>query len=169
MKTALLVVDMQISLIDEGPWNSNDLIDRIEKLVEFARKNSVLVAFVTDLRVEPHRSLHPRMQSKPDDLLITKPFCDSFLHTRLDDELRKRGITHLVIAGLQTDYCIDTTCRRAASLGYTVQLVSDAHSTFPHDGLSAEQIISHHNWILRRFSAGNGSVTVVNSELVGFA
>jgi len=169
MKTALLVVDMQISLIDEGPWNSDVLIGKIEKLVEFARQNSVLVVFVTDHRVEPNMSLHPRLQTESYDLQITKNFCDSFLNTPLHNELQERDIKRLVIAGLQTDYCIDTTCRRAASLGYTVQLVGDAHSTFPHDSLSAEQIIAHHNWILRRFSAGKGSVSVVKSEHLDFA
>ncbi|WP_291272445.1 isochorismatase family protein [Geothrix sp.] len=169
MKTALLVVDMQISLIDEGPWNSEALMSKVEKLIELARLNSVLVVFVVDHRVEPNMSLHPRMQTISGDLHITKHFCDSFLDTPLDEELQIRGIKHLVIAGLQTDYCIDTTCRRAASLGYTVQLASDAHSTFPHHDLNAEQIIAHHNWTLRHFSAGKGSVSAVKSEHIHFA
>ena len=79
MKTALLVVDMQISLIDEGPWNSDALLDKIEKLIGFARQNSVLVVFMLDTRVEPNMSLHPRLQSKSEDLLLSKDFCDSFL------------------------------------------------------------------------------------------
>ena len=169
MKTALLVVDMQISLLEEGPWNSDALIGRIEQLVQFARQKSILVVFVVDHRVEPDMSLHPRLQAKPDDLQIIKMFCDSFLGTTLDDELQKRNIKRLIVVGLQSDYCIDTTCRRAASLGYTVQLVSDAHSTFPHEFLNADQIIAHHNWILRRFSAGDGSVSVVTSEHIQFS
>jgi hypothetical protein len=57
----------------------------------------------------------------------------------------------LVLAGMQTEYCIDTTCRRARSQGYEVVLAADAHSTYPGT-LPAEQIIAHHNEVLRAFA-----------------
>lgn len=168
MNTALIVVDMQTSLIDEGPWNSECLIDTIDRLVQVARQRAATIVYVTDRRVEPDMSLHPRFQPLAGELCIEKDFCDSFLGTSLDNDLRERGIRRLVIAGLQTDYCIDTTCRRAASLGYTVHLVRDGHSTFPHDSLTAEQIVAHHNRIFRRFAAAEGSVSVHNSEQIQF-
>ena len=62
--------------------------------------------------------------------------------------LKARGIGHLIIAGIQTEYCIDTTCRRASSLGYEVTLVADAHSTWDTEHLSAWQIIDHPNQVL---------------------
>ena len=67
---------------------------------------------------------------------------------RLHRELRSRGIMRLVVAGLQTEYCVDTTCRRAYSLGYEIILVGDAHRTWDSDSLSASQIIDHHNNVL---------------------
>lgn len=48
--------------------------------------------------------------------------------------------------------CIDTTCRRAFSLGYKVTLVSDAHSTWNSQVITAQQIINHHNSVLRWFA-----------------
>jgi hypothetical protein len=45
---------------------------------------------------------------------------DSFHQTPLLDELRRLGVTHLVVTGMQTEFCVDTTCRRAISLGYSV-------------------------------------------------
>jgi len=50
--------------------------------------------------------------------------------------------------GLQTEYCIYTTCRRAFSLGYVVILVKNAHSTWDSSCLTAQQIIWHHNYVL---------------------
>lgn len=48
---------------------------------------------------------------------------------------------------MPTEFCVDTTCRRALSLGFDVTLVSDADTT--KDALlPAEQIIKHHNSIL---------------------
>ena len=83
-------------------------------------------------------------------------------------DLEAGGITRLVVCGLHTDFCIDTTCRRAASLGYQVTLVADAHSTFDRDYISAEKVIEHHNRILAGFPAGDGRVSVVRSDQVAF-
>ena len=62
--------------------------------------------------------------------------------------MREHGIDDLTIAGLQSEYCIDTACRVAQSLGYRVTLVADGHSTFDTPELSAAQIIAHHNKVL---------------------
>jgi nicotinamidase-related amidase len=70
---------------------------------------------------------------------------------------------------MQTDYCIDTTCRSAASRGYRVRLAGDAHSTFDHEHLTAEQIVKHHNRVLYSFPADQGSVSVVATRDVAFA
>jgi nicotinamidase-related amidase len=48
--------------------------------------------------------------------------------------------------------CVDTTCRRAFSLGYKVTLAQDAHSTWKTDHPTASQIIEHHNRVLRWFA-----------------
>ncbi len=80
--------------------------------------------------------------------MIEKETPDAFHKTTLHQKLKSKGIKRLVIAGLQTEYCIDTTCRRAYSLGYNVILVKDAHSTWDSTNLTAEQIIRHHNRVL---------------------
>ncbi len=58
---------------------------------------------------------------------------------------------------------MDTTCRRAFSLGYDVTLAADAHGTWDEGGLSAAQIVAHHNEIM-----GNGFAKVVPSGQVSF-
>jgi nicotinamidase-related amidase len=80
--------------------------------------------------------------------VIHKSTPDAFHETPLQHELAARRIKHLVVAGLQTEYCIDTTCRRAFSLGYHITLVEDAHSTWDSLPLTAQQIINHHNHVL---------------------
>ncbi|MBV9330399.1 MAG: isochorismatase family protein [Alphaproteobacteria bacterium] len=54
----------------------------------------------------------------------------------------------LIVCGMQTEYCVDTTVRAAHALGYKVTLVSDAHSTGNTQALSAGDIIAHHNLTL---------------------
>jgi len=82
------------------------------------------------------------------DVVVQKKTPDAFHETNLHHELESRGIKKLIIAGLQTEYCIDTTCRRAFILGYDAILVRDAHSTWDSPLLTAQQIIGHHNQVL---------------------
>src|SRR5581483_3373536 len=53
------------------------------------------------------------------------------------------------------EYCVDTTCRRATSLGYDVTLVGDAHLTRDNGVLTAANIIAHHKFVLDDFGAGD--------------
>ena len=80
--------------------------------------------------------------------MVQKRHPDAFQDTNLQRELESRGIERLIVTGIQTEYCVDTTCRRAYSLGYGVTLVEDAHSTWDTDLLTAPQIIAHHNDVL---------------------
>ena len=60
--------------------------------------------------------------------LIVKTASDCFHETPLQEEPRRLGVTHLVVSGMQTGFCVDTTRRRAISLGLDVTLASDAHT-----------------------------------------
>lgn len=92
--------------------------------------------------------IHPSIQPHKRDLVIQKSTPDAFHETSLKRELDSREIIKIIIVGLQTEYCIDTTCRRAFSLNYEVTLVEDAHSTWDSNHLTAKQIINHHNAVL---------------------
>jgi len=92
--------------------------------------------------------IHPDVAPLGNEPLIEKRYCSAFQDTDLQALLERGGIRRLVIAGLQTEYCIDTTCRAAFSLGYRVVLAADAHSTFDTPILPAEKIIAHHSQVL---------------------
>jgi nicotinamidase-related amidase len=91
---------------------------------------------------------HPSVAPHNGEPVVEKWASSAFYNTDLDARLRERGISDLTIAGLQSEYCIDTACRVAQSLGYRVTLVGDGHSTFDTPELSAAQIIAHHNKVL---------------------
>lgn len=86
------------------------------------------------------------------DRIVEKTTPDSFHKTNLNQVLQEKEIEHVIISGMQTEYCVDTTTRRAFSEGYKVTLVSDAHSTFHTDVLRAEDIIKHHNVVFGAFA-----------------
>lgn len=79
------------------------------------------------------------------DISIQKHTPDSFLKTNLQSELESRHIRHLIIAGMQTEFCINATCQQAHELGYEVTLVGYAQSTYNDKGLTASQIITWYN------------------------
>lgn len=75
---------------------------------------------------------------------------DSFHETNLHETLQTNGIKNLIMAGMQTEFCINATYQRAVELGYEVTAVADAHSTFDMAELTAAQIIEQYN---KKFSA----------------
>ena len=157
MSTALLLIDAQVGFF-EGEMPVHDapiVLERLGVLAEQAREAGVPVIFVRhDAEPAIDGPVHPALGPFDGDWVVTKLTPDSFHGTTLKMKLDELGITALVIAGFQTELCIDTTVRRAWSLGYEVTLVADAHSTFDFADmpLTAEQTIAHHNAILGDFA-----------------
>lgn len=97
---------------------------------------------------ELHLALNPERAA----VVIDKTSDNAFLRTNLSAWLVQNGVRRVVIGGMLTDYCIDSTVRAAHDLGYEVVLAADAHSTAANQVLSAPQIIAHHNIVLSGFA-----------------
>jgi nicotinamidase-related amidase len=76
----------------------------------------------------------------------------AFESTDLQVLLHSRGINSLVIAGMQTGYCIDATVRQASVLGFDVTVIADAHSTYASNDKTAAELINDYNLALQRSS-----------------
>ncbi len=75
----------------------------------------------------------PALQPQEGEVVITKPGKGAFYATDLQEHLKRRGITHLLITGVTTEVCVQTTMREANDRGYECLLVEDAtDSYFPH-------------------------------------
>ncbi len=91
-----------------------------------------------------------------DDLRTRKATPDSFLGTGLQAWLRAAAVDHLVICGHASEFCVDTTVRRAAALGNAVMRVADAHTAHDKPHAKAAAIRAHENATLpeiTRFAA----------------
>ncbi|ADU29210.1 cysteine hydrolase family protein [Evansella cellulosilytica] len=162
MKKGLLIIDVQNGMFQEGNVvdKGERLLKNISKLIVKARSAGAPILYVqhnepTGRTLENGTKdweIHPEITPNKEDIIIQKTTPDSFFNTLLDEELRKQGIDHLVITGIQTEVCVDTTCRRAFSMKYKVTLPSDTHSTWDTENISAEQIVTHHNRVLRWFA-----------------
>ena len=70
-----------------------------------------------------------RIAPLPNDIVINKYCPNSFLGTELNDCLRSLGVEKLIVCGMMTHMCVDTTVRAAMDHGYAVTLVADACAT----------------------------------------
>ncbi len=158
-KSALLIIDMQVALYEgpDKPWQAELLLTRINQLIARARASETPIyaarfAGPEGSPVAPGSkgwSLHPRLAVDPArDRIFDKNRPSCFAGTRLEDWLRDASIGELVVVGMKTQYCVDSTCRAAAELGYRVVLVEDAHSCMDTPALDALAIIRHHNLTL---------------------
>ncbi|CAH1213162.1 Streptothricin hydrolase [Paenibacillus plantiphilus] len=176
MSKALLIIDMQVMPFiwkDYGGkplYQEEKLLENTKQLIDNARKANSPVFYVMfterqgSLRSEnePLWQAHEQIAPLGHDPIIIKYYADSFLDSELNHQLRDQGIDTLVICGVQTEYCVDTTVKSSYSHGYKVELAEDCHSTYDSDHLTAEQIINHHNSILTQFA------TMVRSSEVQF-
>jgi nicotinamidase-related amidase len=159
---ALLVIDVQVGLIEgaEPVYQADPVLGRIAELIEKARAAGLPVVYAQVKDVggvgTPEWQIHPAVAPAANDLVIRKAWSDSFRETALHQELEARGITHLVVMGMKTDFCVDMTSRRAVALGYDVTLVSDGHTTTDNRVLTAAQTIAYHNDLLYEFGADDG-------------
>ncbi|MBO2454705.1 cysteine hydrolase [Actinomadura barringtoniae] len=141
--TALIVIDVQESFRQRPSWqavSAPDIAGRTARLVDAARAAGDLVVWV--LHSEPgsgtpfdppsgHVRLMDGLDARDGEPVITKTSRNAFTTTNLQQLLTAAGIRHLVVCGIQTEQCCETTARLAGDLGFEVTFVTDATATFP--------------------------------------
>jgi nicotinamidase-related amidase len=141
--TALIVIDVQESFRVRPNWravNNPDIADRVGRLVLAARDSGDLVVWV--LHTEPgtgnafdpangHVRLIDGLEPIEGEPVITKTSHNAFTTTNLQQLLTQHGVTELVIGGIRTEQCCETTTRIASDLGYDVVFVTEATATTP--------------------------------------
>ena len=140
---ALLAIDVQESFRHGPLWDavSNpDVVDDVRLLVDASRAAGDLVVWV--LHAEPgsgspfdpesgYVRVVDELDPRPGEPLVTKSSINAFTTTNLHQVLVSHGIREVVVCGLQTELCCETTARLASDLGYRVVFVTDATATFP--------------------------------------
>ncbi|MBC3861976.1 cysteine hydrolase [Undibacterium jejuense] len=177
MKSALLIIDVQRGLFDAEPrpFESDLVISRINTLTERARLAATPVVFVQheaagtalEFGFESWQ-LEPSLIVEEGDVILRKTTPDSFLNTNLAELLRQWDTEQVMICGYATEFCVDTTTRRAAALGFPVILVADAHTTHDKGHASAELIRAHHNATLPNIRSFGPAIKAIISEQIVF-
>ncbi|MBK6007265.1 cysteine hydrolase [Ramlibacter ginsenosidimutans] len=178
MKSALLIIDVQRGLfeVERPPLEADAVVARINSLASRARIAGAPVVFVqhespgAPLEFESTGwQLEARLERHGDDHFVRKTTPDSFLRTNLKHLLETLDVSHLVVCGYASEFCVDTTVRRAAALGYSVTLVSDAHTTHDKEHASAAAIRLHENATLGNITSFGPAIKAVASGEVAYA
>jgi nicotinamidase-related amidase len=168
---ALIVIDVQRGF-DDPAWGPRDNLDaeaNIGRLVAAWADAARPVVIVRHDSVEPGstlatgspgNALKDVVADAPHELLVTKQVNSAFHgEPDLDGWLRARGIRQLVLCGIQTNMCVETTARVGGNLGYDVVLPIDATHTFDLEGPGGTRLSA----------AELARATAVNLEGGGFA
>lgn len=183
MKRALIVIDVQESFRQRANWarSSNPgIVHKVTTLVELARREGDLVAWI--LHAEPgtgtvfdpvsgHVRLIDGLVPVDGEPVITKTSHNAFTTTNLQQLLTARGTGELVISGIKTEQCCETTARVGSDLGFGVTFVTDATATtpIPHwksgKELGTDEIIARTEYAL----AGRFATIATVAELAGIS
>ncbi len=129
--TALLVIDIQDFYFPGGDValsESEAAAENAYKLLKYYRKSDMPVIFIRH-NYEPGGSINNIVKPEEGEIIISKSNVNSFLDTKLKDELSKLGIKSLVICGMQTHMCVEAATRAASDLGYECTVIEDACTT----------------------------------------
>lgn len=162
-RTALINVDLQNVFVN-GTANGLDIVDRVNELASACRRAGILVIHTSHVlrpdgsnigvlgEVAPavklgflnkgsdSAALHPSLVVDGSDVLVEKPRFGAFYGTDLEVILRSRGIDTVIITGIETNVCCDTTAREANARDFRVLFVGDATSTAGKGDASAAEL-----------------------------
>jgi ureidoacrylate peracid hydrolase len=194
-RTALVIVDMQRCFVADSPIAAPlgpQVARRLNQLAAACRQAAITVIWTrhvvrpdgsnTGLLGEmippvaggiinedaPTAALHPLMDARPGDIVVGKPRFGSFYGTDLELILRSRGIDTLILGGINTNVCVDTTAREAAVREFRVLFLSDGTANFdlPDGGLGPASAEELQRTACAVMAFGFGEVVSVN-EVVG--
>lgn len=142
MNTALMIIDIQNDYFENGTAqlvNTDTASGNAKLLLEQFRKKNLPVVHIQHIAnrsgatffIPGTKGAEIHVEVKPNDTepIIVKHYPNSFRETNLLEYLRSKGITNLVICGMQTHMCVDSTTRAAKDLGFNCIVIGDACAT----------------------------------------
>jgi nicotinamidase-related amidase len=141
--TALIVIDLQKGIVSGNFIHPiADIVDRTRELIDVFRAKNLPVVLVNVAGRAPGRTeqgprtsqtfaegwadLLPQLDRQPSDIAVTKRSWGAFATTDLEAQLKTRGVTQVVVAGVATSVGVEATARQAYEQGFNVTLALDA-------------------------------------------
>lgn len=142
MKQALLVIDVQNDYFPGGKMalhQPEQALAQVNQLENYFISKNLPVIYIQHIKHAENADffgagtigaeLHPELKTDAQSIIIEKHFPNSFLETTLAATLRELSVEQLVICGMMTHMCVDSTTRAAREMGYQPILIADATAT----------------------------------------
>ncbi|RPE04712.1 isochorismatase family protein [Candidatus Pantoea deserta] len=164
----VVVVDMQNGVFATPRYDCAGRVARINQLIDAADRSIFIMHREGEMQEGTASfALLAELRQPDDAFYVTKTACDSFWRTELAATLAQLSVDEFVICGCATDYCVDTTIKVGAGLGYRITVAADAHTTANRTWVSAEQLIGQHNEVWAGLSLpGNPPQVKSTAEIV---
>lgn len=152
--TALLVVDVQNALVLAKPFAVEKVINNIKRLITSCREKGIEVIYIQHSdgvgeELEPNTEawqIYKDIKPDENETIINKHYNSAFRGTRLKEYLEDKGISQLILTGMQTEYCIDTTCKVAFEYGFKLIIPENTNTTFNNGSMRAEDLYKYYNF-----------------------
>lgn len=175
-RAALLLIDFQHAVFVPPQAKAEDaeaILARLAALQTAARTAGVPVVMVQHEEADSEWARGTEtwawptaIAPQPGDYCVAKESCDAFRDTELAALLAQLGVTDLYIGGYATEFCLDTSIRRAASDGFRVQVIADAQTTRNRPHLPAAAIRQHHLWVWENMSVKGNPIGITETAAV---
>lgn len=157
MRQALIVIDVQESFRHRPYWRANELpafLENVRSLIEGARARGIPVVqvFHEELTSDPSDPFSrasglvramPELSLQADAVFFKHVHSAMFAETAdgitLEAWLRHRAVEEVLVTGIRTEQCCETTTRHASDLGFKVRYITDATLTFPMQSRSGRE------------------------------
>ena len=149
----LLIVDTQKLITNERLYKFDKLVTNIRTLIRTARQNNIEVIYIRhdDGEGEPLTKgtdgfeIYEAFAPDESEMIFDKTVNSPFRDTGLLEYLKSKGETELIVAGLQTDYCMDATVKCGFEHGFKVYVPDYTNSTFDNAFMTAEETYRYYN------------------------
>jgi len=151
----MMVIDVQKALIDDHPYQESELLQNIGVLLSACREQRIPVIYVQHqeetgalVAGSDGWQIAAPIAPLPGEKTFDKKFNSAFRQTGLHEYLQQIGAHHLIICGMQTEYCVDTTVKVAFELGYDVDIPNGGTSTYDNKLFSAADLVKFYQWYI---------------------
>ncbi|MVA98502.1 isochorismatase family protein [Nitratireductor sp. CAU 1489] len=150
-EAALILIDVQKAFVEMEAAghrrNNPQAVANMARLLDAFRNQGLAVFHIRHASTEPGSLLRPERsgfeaigetRERPGEAVLVKHVNSAFIGTDLEQQLRDGRHETVILAGITTNHCVETTTRMAGNLGFDARLVDDACYTFDRVGRSGE-------------------------------
>lgn len=152
MKRALLVIDIQTLLVEAKPFAIAECLKVWQEAITGCREKGIEVIYIRhndEELITGSRgwAIDKAVAPQAGEKIFDKHYNSAFKETGLQAYLDSQEIEHVIMMGMATNYCVDTTVKVAFELGYHVSVIENATTTFDEEDMTADQLVKHYKSI----------------------